>query len=75
MSFLFQIISNDTCWRRIYRKWWSRAETGLGTDPAEFIPVLEVLFPSKENYLADKSLLKQHVLDVWVEAKYLNYQY
>ena len=54
-------------------------EVGLkqayGTDPAEFIPVLEVFFPTKGSYTADKAFLQQEVIAVEIIAKYLDYKY
>ena len=54
-------------------------EVGLkqayGTDPAEFIPVVEVFFPTKGSYAADRAFLKQKVISIEGIAKYLDYKY
>jgi hypothetical protein len=49
-------------------------EAGLkqafGEDPAWFVPVVEVLFPTKGTYSADTAFMKQNVISVECMAKY-----
>lgn len=51
-----------------------KGEAGLkqafGEDPAWFVPVVEVFFPTKGTYGADTAFLKQHVISVELMAKY-----
>ncbi len=42
----------------------------FGEDPAWFIPVLEVYFPTKGSYNADKAFLLNNVISVEMMAKY-----
>lgn len=51
-----------------------KGEAGLkqafGEDPAWFVPVLEVFFPTKGSYGADTAFLKENVISVEMMAKY-----
>ncbi len=51
-----------------------KGEAGLkqafGKDPAWFVPVLEVYFPTKGSYGADSAFLKANVISVEMMAKY-----
>jgi hypothetical protein len=51
-----------------------KGEVGLkqafDKDPAWFVPVLEVYFPTKGSYSADTAFLKQNVISVEMMAKY-----
>ncbi len=54
-------------------------EAGLkqafGEDPASFVPVLEVFFPTRGNLNDDNDFLFQHVLAIEIVAEYLDYKY
>lgn len=54
-------------------------EAGLkqafGEDPASFVPVLEVFFPTKGSLQADDDFLFQNVLAIEIVAEYLDYKY
>lgn len=54
-------------------------EAGLkqafGENPASFVPVLEIFFPTKGSLQADDDFLFQNVLAIEIVAEYLDYKY